>query len=348
MGKLRIAVLGCGRIVSVYEEAFYKLKEEAEIVLAMDKVLGRAESFAERFPGCLASDKVELDAFRSVLREVKPDLIHILLPHHLHGRYAIAAMECGVHVLTEKPVTISLTEADELIAAQKRTGMQLGVIYQNRFIEGVQAVKQKIAAGELGAVKGAFSTLNWFRPESYYRCDWKGSWETEGGGVIIDQAIHSIDLVRYMTGLKATKVMGHTARRVLTMIEVEDEADAAIWLENGAVYSFYACNYYTTNSPIRVEISCEKATALLTYDKMEITYADGRCEVILPEACPNSSGENYWGSYHYYQVRECYRALKEVRPMPWAAEDAKETLAIVQAIYESSRINGPVELSSFL
>lgn len=344
MKKLRVAVIGCGRILSVYEEAFYKLKEEAEVVLAMDKVLDRAEKLAQKFPGCLASDQVGLEEFRSVLTEIKPDLIHILLPHHLHGRYAAAAMECGVNVLTEKPVTVRLSEADELIEVQKRTGMQLGVIYQNRFIEGVQEVKKKIASGEFGKVKGAFSTLNWYRPESYYQCDWKGKWDTEGGGVVIDQAIHSIDLVRYMTGLEAKKIMGHTARRVLTGIEVEDEADAAVWLENGAIYSFYACNYYTTNSPIRVEISCEKATALLTYDKMEITYASGEREEILPEACPNRNGESYWGSYHFYQIRECYRALKEGTPMPWPAEDARKTLEIVQGIYESARINGPVKL----
>lgn len=344
MKKLRVAVIGCGRIVSVYEEAFYKLKEETEVVLAMDKVLDRAEKLARKFSGCLASDQVELKEFRRILTEVKPDLIHILLPHHLHGKYAIAAMECGVNVLTEKPVTISLSEADELIQVQKRTGMQLGVIYQNRFIEGVQEVKKKIASGKFGEVKGAFSTLNWYRPESYYQCDWKGKWETEGGGVIIDQAIHSIDLVRYMTGLEAKKIMGHTSRRVLTGIEVEDEADAAVWLENGAIYSFYACNYYTTNSPIRVEISCEKATALLTYDKMEITYASGERKEILPEECPNRNGESYWGSYHFYQIRECYQALKEGTLMPWSAEDARKTLEIVQGIYESARINGPVEL----
>ena len=342
--KLRIAVIGCGRIASVYEGAFYKLQEEAEVVLAMDKVLSRATALAEKFPGCQASDQVEMAAFQHILNESKPDLLHILLPHHLHGRYGIAAMECGVHVLTEKPVTISLTEADQLIEVQQRTGMQLGVIYQNRYIEGVQEVRERIRRGDFGAVKGAFSVLNWYRPESYYQCDWKGSWETEGGGVVIDQAIHSIDLVRYMTGLEATRIMGHTSRRVLTGIEVEDEADAAIWLDNGAVYSFFACNYYTANSPIRVEISCEKATALLTYDKMEITLADGTKEEIQSASGPDSGGENYWGNYHYYQIRECYRALRDGDAMPWTAEDAKKTLAIVQGIYESARINGVVEL----
>lgn len=344
MKKLRIAVIGCGRIFSVYESAFGRLAHEMELVLAMDKDMSRAEAASAGHPGCIASDRIGIMEFKNTLNQVKPDLIHILLPHFLHGRYGMAAMECGVHVLTEKPITITLTEADELIAVQKKTGMQLGVIFQNRYINGVQKVRGLIGSGELGPVKGAFSTLNWFRPPSYYECDWKGSWETEGGGVIIDQAIHSIDLVRYMTGCEAVKVMGHTARRVLTGIEVEDEADAAIWLDNGAVYSFYACNYFTTNSPIRVGISCENGTAVLTHDSMEISWKDGRWEEILPDMDGNGSGESYWGSCHYVQISQCYRTLMEGRPMPWSPEDAKKTLAIVQGIYESARIQGVVEL----
>ena len=344
MEKLRIAVIGCGRIFSVYEGAFKKLSQEMKLVLAMDKDPARARAAAEGHPGCTVSDQVGIPEFKEILNRIKPDLIHILLPHHLHGRYGMAAMECGVNVLTEKPITITLTEADELIAVQKKTGMQLGVIFQNRYINGVQKVRELIQTGELGKVKGAFSTLNWFRPPSYYECDWKGRWETEGGGVIIDQAIHSIDLVRYMTGHEAVKVMGHTARRVLTEIEVEDEADAAVWLDNGAVYSFYACNYFTTNSPINVSISCENGTAVLTHDRMEIRWNNGKKEEILPDADGNGSGESYWGSCHYTQICRCYQALREGRQMPWTPEDAKQTLAIVQGIYESARIQGEVRL----
>lgn len=344
MEKLRIAVIGCGRIAAIYQEAFLKLQDEMQLVLAMDKVDERAQSFAAAHPGCEASSAVDLPSFRQILQRVKPDLIHILLPHYLHCEYAVAALESGVSVLTEKPIGISLTDADRMMEAQRASGKQLGVIFQNRYIEGVQEVRRMIQNGELGAVKGAFSTLNWYRPESYYQCDWKGSWEKEGGGVIIDQAIHSIDLVRYLTGLEAVEVQGHTARRVLTNIEVEDEADAAIRLQNGAIYSFFACNYYTTNSPIRVEISCEKGTALLTYDTMEITFADGSRKTIHPEACPNSSGESYWGSFHYYQIRDCYQALREGRPMNWTAQDARNTLEIVLGIYESARVNSVVRL----
>lgn len=344
MDRLRIAVIGCGRITSAYLPALKNIGADVQLVLAMDKYLERAQSFSAHFPGCLASDAVELDSFRQLLRQTSPDILHVLLPHHLHCPYTIAALEEGVNVLTEKPIAITLSDADRMIAAQKASGKQLGVIFQNRYIDGVQRVRQLIQEGALGKVTGAFSTLNWYRPASYYQCDWKGRWETEGGGVIIDQAIHSIDLVRYLTGMDAVKVQGHTARRVLHTIEVEDEADAAITLENGAVYSFFACNYYTSNSPIRVEISCEKGTALLTYDEMVISWVDGHREVIHPDHAPALSGESYWGAFHELQLRACYDALRSGRPMPWTPEDAKKTLAIVQGIYLSSRIHSEVTL----
>ena len=337
MERIKIAVVGCGRILSVYHDAFRRLEKEVRPVLMVDKDLSRAEAAAARYEGCLASDWVALGEFGALLEQIKPDLLCVLLPHFLHGRYARAAMERGIHVLTEKPITISLAEADELVSVQRRTGAQLGVIFQNRYIPGVQRVRALVAAGELGEVKGAFSTLTWHRPPSYYACDWKGRWETEGGGVVIDQAIHSIDLVRYMAGMNAVKIMGHTARRVLTEIEVEDEADAAIWLENGAVYSFYACNYFTANSPIRVGISCEKGEALLTENTVEIIWRDGTREVIPPDIQMTQGGESYWGSCHYLQLAECCRALREGRAMPWTPEDAIETLRIVQGIYESAR-----------
>ncbi len=345
MKKLRVAVMGCGRIAAVYKTALQNLSDQCQVVLAMDKDPARARAFAAAFDGCEASALVSSAGFASALSHSGAELVHILLPHHLHGKYAVAAMTAGVDVLTEKPIAITLEEADRMIAAQKTTGRQLGVIFQNRYIDGVQRVRQLILSGQLGEVKGAFSTLNWHRPPSYYECDWKGRWATEGGGVVIDQAIHSIDLVRYMTGMDAVRVQGHTARRVLRSIEVEDEADAAITLENGAVYSFFASNYYTFNSPIRVEIHCANGTALLTQDEMTIHWTDGRVEDIHPAAAASAApGESYWGAFHEMQLRDCYAALRAGRKIPWSAQDARKTLEIVQGIYLSARIQSEVTL----
>ncbi|MEY8354636.1 Gfo/Idh/MocA family oxidoreductase [Lachnospiraceae bacterium 54-53] len=346
MSGLRAAVIGCGRITSAYLPALKNIgSETVEPVLAMDKQLDRAEKFAKNFPGCAVSDMTDLTSFKNLLREYHPDILHILLPHHLHREYAVAALESDVNVLMEKPIGISLKDADDIIDASKKSKRQLGIIFQNRYIDGVERVRSLIQDGTLGAVKGAFSTLAWHRPPSYYECDWKGNWQTEGGGVVIDQAIHSIDLIRFMTGMDAVKVQGHIARRVLETIEVEDEADAAITLENGAVYSFFACNYYTKNSPIRVEIHCENGTALLTADQMDISWVNGENETILPSlASISAGGESYWGAFHEKQLRSCYEALAKGESMPWSPEDAKKTLEIVLGIYLSARINDTITI----
>lgn len=344
MSKLRTAIIGCGRITSAYIPAFKHIGPDIAVpVLALDKDPDRARSFAAHFPACTASDQTDLPAFKNLLQKYRPDLLHILLPHHLHCQYAVAALESGIHVLTEKPIGISADDADRMIAAATKNHKQLGVIFQNRYIDGVQKVRELIENGTMGTVKGAFSTLAWHRPASYYQCDWKGRWQTEGGGVVIDQAIHSIDLVRYMTGMNAVKVRGNIARRILQTIEVEDAADAAITLSNGAIYSFQACNYYTKNSPIRIGIDCEHGSALLTADKMEIEWNDGRLETILPgQSAADSSVPDYWGIFHEKQIRACYDAVIQGAEMPWKPEDAKKTLEIVLAIYLSSQIQGEV------
>lgn len=349
MEKMTAAVIGCGRIASVYIEAFYKLHEQVSVVFALDRAGERAEAFAAHFPGCEWSDETELSAVRQALCRIRPDVVHILLPHHLHKDYTNVALECGCHVLTEKPIALTARDADSMIQTALECGRQLGVIFQNRYITGVQKARQILERGDLGRVTGAFSNLNWFRPPSYYDCDWKGLWATEGGGVVIDQAIHSIDLVRYLTREEAVEVDGHYSCRVLhkaaPAVEVEDEADAAITFESGMVYSFFATNYYTANRPVQVEISCEKGSVHLDYQTVTIAWNDGRSEVIFQEDCPDSSGENYWGSCHYLQVRDFYQCLQHGRPVPWGAEDAKKTLEIVLAIYQSSREGRPVRMT---
>ena len=337
MEKIKAGIIGCGRISSVYKAAFENLRDEVELVFAVDKELSRAEKLAAAFPGCGYSDKLE-DLLKQPL-----SVVHVLTPHFLHKEHGIACLEAGFHVLTEKPIAITAEDADAMIRAAKKNKRQLGVIFQNRYIEGVQEVKRLIAEGKFGRITGAFSTLNWWRPPSYYECDWKGSWEKEGGGVVIDQAIHSLDLVRYMMGCEPVKVKGQIDRRILTNIEVEDVADAAITFENGAVYSFFACNYYTSNSPIRVEISGENGTALLTQDEVVIRLKGQEPRIVSPSVRSNVNGEAYWGKYHEIQIRDFYRCLRAGKPVPVDPEDAKRTLELVLDIYRSSKEGREIE-----
>lgn len=340
MEKFKVGVIGCGRISSVYLDAFRNLQDIVEVCFAVDKDRERAEFFASKFDGCGYSDRIE-DLLVQPL-----DVVHVLTPHFLHKEHVIRCLRAGFHVLTEKPIAITAADAEYMIQTAKGTGKKLGVISQNRYIEGIQTAKKMIEEGKLGRLTGAWSTLNWWRPPSYYQCDWKGSWEKEGGGVVIDQAIHSLDLVRYLMGCNVISVHGHIDRRVLTNIEVEDVADAAITFENGAVYSFYACNYYTSNSPIRVEISGEKGAVLLTKDIVTI-HVDGSQDVTVhPEAVSDFSGKDYWGIHHLAQLKDFYSKLAEGKPVPIDPEEAKKTLEMVLAIYRSSKENRKVFLKS--
>ena len=161
--------------------------------------------------------------------------------------------------------------------------------------------------------------------------------------MVIDPAVHSLDLVRYMMGCAPVKVKGQIDRRILTNIEVEDVADAAITFENGAVYSFFACNYYTSNSPIRVEISGENGTALLTQDEVVIRLKGQEPRIVSPSVRSNVNGEAYWGNYHEIQIRDFYRCLRAGKPVPVDPEDAKRTLELVLDIYRSSKEGREIE-----
>ena len=329
MAKLRTAIIGCGRVSVVYKKAFEDLVDMAEPVFAMDKELSRAKDFAASF-GASYSDKLD------DLLAAKPDIVHICTPHFLHKEQTITCLEHGINVLCEKPIAITLPDADAMIEVAERTGKKLGIIFQNRYIKGIVELKKIIEAGDLGTLKGAFSNLNWYRPPSYYQCDWKGSWEKEGGGVLIDQAIHSIDLVRYLIDSPVKSIHGHIDNRILTSIEVEDCASAAVEFQNGVVYSLFACNYYQENAPIQIEIASEKGIAHFDGTTVTISTIEANRVISLDQAS-GETGEGYWGSAHILQIKDCYEAQLAGLPFPVSPVEAKATLAVVLGVYDSSR-----------
>ncbi len=326
-----VGVIGCGRISKVYQEAFHNMSDQVHVRFCVDKDIDRARQFAAGFSGCECGTSME-DMLKCHL-----DTVHVLTPHFLHKEHVMFCLEHGMDVLTEKPIAIYESDGEQMIECARRNGLQLGVIFQNRYIPGIVEAKRMLDTGELGQIRGAYSNLNWWRPESYYQCDWKGSWEKEGGGVVIDQAIHSLDLVRYLVGRPVQSVKASMDRRILTNIEVEDVADAAIRFDNGVVYSFFASNYYTENSRIHIEISAEKGTVHLTGDCVEISMRNGDRKTIPMTQGSNARGESYWGSCHQVQLEAFYQALREQKPVPVDPVDALKTLQLVQAIYTSAR-----------
>jgi len=269
------------------------------------------------------------------------DVLHICLPHYLHAPVAIAALEKGIHVVCEKPMATAVNDAEDMIAAAKKTGARLEVIFQNRFNPGSQAIKKAIESRELGKVLGGWLQVTWHRDETYYtNSDWRGRWETEGGGVLINQSIHTFDLMNYfLASIGApTAVYGSIANRAHPLIEVEDVAEGVIFYGDVKV-SFFANNYHPYNAPVRLEIICEKGKLALRDDTATITYADGRIETCsTDDTTALLYGKSYWGYSHIKQIKAFYENLASGTGQLVCGEDGLITQRLINGIYESARL----------
>ena len=236
--KLRVGIIGCGRISVMHLIPLQTIKE-AEVVACCDIKRERAEETAKKY-GLTA-----YESYEEMLDKENLDCVHICLPHYLHSKAAICAFKHGVNVLCEKPMDVDYESAERAVKTAKERGVLYGVIFQCRYNNSAQLVKKAVESGRLGKILSARSTLTWTRPDEYYaESDWKGTWDKEGGGLIIDQAIHSIDLVNWIVGSEAESVSVSMANRGHKCVKVEDSAEGLITYKNGVKYGFYAMNNY--------------------------------------------------------------------------------------------------------
>ncbi|QUI24720.1 Gfo/Idh/MocA family oxidoreductase [Vallitalea pronyensis] len=334
MKPLRIAMIGCGRISQVYKESFKHLGDQVEVVYAVDIKLERAKAFAESFEGCVATDDYRL-CFQGHV-----DIIHLATPHHMHPIIAIEAMKQKIHVLTEKPMAIYLQDANRMIQVAKEEGVQLGVIFQTRYVKGYQTIKEIIREGKLGKIIGARSYLSWDRSDDYYQqSDWKGSWDKEGGGVLIDQAIHSIDRVQDLIGDDVEWIEASMQNRNHHVVDVEDVAEAFIQFKNGCMYQLYACNCYSYDAPIEIEIVGEKGKVGLIQDLAWVRLDDDEYVEIKDERKGVAAGPSYWGYSHIMQIQDFYDAVRENQKVTIDGVEGRKALEIIRGIYHAATLN---------
>jgi predicted dehydrogenase len=227
MPRLRYALIGAGAsIISHHLEAL--------ACLPGSQIVGMADVNAE--PGAQHAAQVGCPFFldhRKLLAVLTPDVVVICTPHPLHGSLALDCFAAGAHVLVEKPIAVEVAEAEMMIAAADAAGRLLAVNFQERFRPAVEAAHQLIAAGELGKLGRVLCVEPWFRTAAYYRtATWRGTWSGEGGGVLMNQAPHTLDRLCYLAGSPAT-VWGWT-RTLRHAIETEDTAQAMLVYPNGA------------------------------------------------------------------------------------------------------------------
>lgn len=329
MEKIRVGVIGCGRI-SVMHLVPLSLIEETELVAVCDIKRDRADAAAEKY-GAKA-----YYSYEDMLENEQLDAVHLCLPHYLHSKVAIAAFHHGVHVLTEKPMDIDLQSAERAVAEAKAAGVLFGVIFQCRYNNAPTLVKRAVESGKLGKVISARSVLTWTRPDSYYsESDWKGTWDKEGGGVVIDQAIHSIDLVNWIVDSEVESISCSMANRGHLTVDVEDSAEGLITYKNGVRYGFYCMNNYGCDEPIEIRLLCENGKAVFGYDDAYITYNNGEKEEAHPdkETTNYNGGMGYWGLQHIRQIRQFYDAVLGDAELDISGERALNTHRLIMEIY---------------
>lgn len=327
---MKVAVIGCGSVSRVHFKALSEI-EGIEIAAVADIKPERADKKAFEYGAKAYYD------FDTLLKNEKIDAIHICTPHYLHTQMAIKALETDINVLLEKPCSVSTAEVELLRAAQTKSKKQLGVCFQNRYNTCVCEAKRIIDSGEMGNVRSARAFVTWDRDAEYYSDDWHGTLDKECGGVLINQSIHTMDLVQYLCG-KCRKVTAHVSTdRLKGIIEVEDTASALLELENGVTAVFYATLAYAENSEVFVEIVLEKGKLRIEGEKLFVIDENGNFTKAASKPDAVYHGRHYWGSGHSVLIKDFYYCLETGEKFDIDAFEGGHAAKIVASCYESSK-----------
>ncbi|MFP4016592.1 MAG: Gfo/Idh/MocA family protein [Halanaerobiales bacterium] len=335
MKKLKVAVIGCGNIFPVHANAI-DASANAELRAVVDINEDRAVRAAEEYNCNFYVD------CRQFLANEDIDVAHICTPHHEHAPIAMKLLKAGIDVLVEKPLAINTKQAAQIIATAKEYNRSLGVVFQNRFNENVLKAKNLLFSSSLGKIKGIKGIVTWFRDKAYYQqADWRGKFSTEGGGVLINQAIHTLDLLQWFGG-DIEAIQGHVSTRCLnSVIEVEDTADATIFFKSGAIGIYFATNCYSSNSPVVIEFDCERGKLILDGGNLVVETED-ECEEYNESQC--CEYKSYWGYGHKTLIDGFYQdILHETSDFTVSGEEGIKTLKMIETIYKSSD-NGKKEI----
>ncbi|MFO0969441.1 MAG: Gfo/Idh/MocA family oxidoreductase [Gemmataceae bacterium] len=278
-------------------------------------------------------------------------------PHPLHAAPAIRAAEAGIHVLVEKPMAATLEDCDAMIGAAKQAGVLLGVISQRRFYEPVARMKQAIDAGKIGRpALGVFTMYSWREP-SYYQSDpWRGKWDTEGGGVLVNQSPHQLDLLRWFMGPIA-EVSGYWANVNHPGVEVDDTAVAVLRFQNGGLGAIVTSVAQKPGIYTKVHIHGTSGASIGVETDRGATFIAGMTAIAEPPLNDvwTIPGEEHLLAdfqaedrarftqidatthYHALQIQDFLRAIRERRPPLVTAQDGRAVVELFAAIYRSNR-----------
>lgn len=332
---MRSVIVGCGNIAALHAASLDQL-EGCELVGFADIKKERAENFAKQYGG---NAYISLE---EMLEKEKPDVLHICTPHYLHVPMAVCGLNHGAHVFMEKPPVISKEQLKELETAIQSAEKRIGFCFQNRYNPCI-LLTRRLLETEAGSVIGARGLVTWSRNEVYYtESGWRGMLATEGGGVLINQSIHTLDLLVYLLGKPLWTDAGMSNHHLKGIIEVEDTMEAMIrFADKNAC--FYATTAYCADMPPIIEIACENMTIRIEDPEVTVRWRDGHVEKPQLEA-KSPMGKSCWGSGHAGCISAFYHALETGERFEEDWDGVRDTVRLMLAVYESARKNIPMDV----
>ena len=352
----KVGIVGLGKVAHLHAVALKEINN-AEFTAGCSRSIGKAELYLSEY-GAKPYDNIT-----KMVREMELDLVIICTPHPKHVEPTVEALEAGAHVLVEKPLASTLQDCDIMIEAARKANLKLGVISQRRWYPPTLRVKSAIDKGKIGKpVLGTINMLGW-RDEAYYESDeWRGSWNKEGGGVMVNQAPHQLDLFCWLMG-PIDEVYGHWANLNHPYIEVEDTALAMVKFRSGAIGNIIVSNSQKPGISGKIQVHGENGASVGVQTEGGAMFIAGMAPITEPPVNDlwtipgeehlleeftsedNALFEKVDPTVYFIrlQIEEYLDALDHNREPLVNGAEARKTVELFTAIYRSTRDNRPVK-----
>jgi len=331
MPKHRIAIVGLGMAVTPHARSLIDLKDRVEVAAAFSPSAARRKAFGGKFSFPLA------DSLDAILADKSIDSVEILTPPNTHLDLVRKCVESGKHILLEKPLEITTERSVALVEAARKAGVTLGVMLQHRFRPAALKLREMLRAGELGKIVNCSTVIRLWRPQSYYDVEGRGTKARDGGGVLITQGIHTLDLMLSLTGPIA-EVRGYATTSSVHRMETEDLVAAAVRYENGALGTIDATTAAYPGFPERIEIIGEKATASLVGSDLVVAHHDGRVTELKTEYGAGGTGADpmaFPNDWHRAVIADFLDALDQKREPMISGQEALKVHRLIDALLEA-------------
>ena len=333
---LRVGIVGCGIIFPMHA-ASVNFLPNAQLVGVCDIKKDRADKAAADYGATAYYD------YKDMISKDLLDVVHICVPHYMHPVISKYALEQGVHVLCEKPMALTMEDALTNVKIAEENDLKYAIVFQCRYNDSAKLVKETLENGTLGKVISARVVLTWSKPDEYYTTsDWKGTWEKEGGGVVINQAIHSLDLANWFIDDEIVEVQANLSNRAHPIVEIEDTAEGFVRYKNGATLGFWVTNNYGDNDTIEVRLHCENGKVIMNYDHADIFLKDGTvltADTKKHTGSVHKDGMTYWGYRHTHQIADFYDCIEQDREPFNSGREILKIQKLICDIYTEGKKN---------